>query len=133
MKKLPKGFDFTEGTVITLVLEDWQQLTGTFIGIYDDDTKPYPGSKPKSHTRLTIDVEMEESLEYIVLQLAEPAGIVSFTSATPLVSGLVVTGVDLGITSTTFAAGTLVSVRLDKIIFALRGGTGTGSQFPILL
>ncbi|CUH97268.1 hypothetical protein P22_3395 [Propionispora sp. 2/2-37] len=131
MRKLPKGLDFAGGTIVTLVLEDWQQLTGTFIGVFDKD-KPYSGPKSEYYKpRLTIDVDVEDPLEFLVLQLTEPAGIVSLTSAAPLVSGLITTGVDLGITSTTFAAGTFVSINLDHVLFVSTGGITTSFSFSV--
>jgi hypothetical protein len=158
-KKFPKGLDFAGGAIVTLVLCDWQQLTGRFIGVFEDRDK-YDGpelqyykpdydkddkckhddkdKKDDKCKKIDIEVEVEDDREFVVLQLTEPAGVVTFTSATLLTSGLlvippIVTGVTLGVTSTTFPVGTFVAVNVDQILYAASGGTTTTTTGTVLL
>lgn len=136
-KKFPKGLDFAGGAVVTLVLCDWQQLTGRFIGVFEDREK-YDGPEFKDYRQpIDIEVEVEDDREFVILQLTEPAGVVTLTSATLLTSGLLIppiaTGLTLGITSTTFPAGTFVAVNVDQIIYAASGGTTTATTGTVLL
>ncbi|CUH97267.1 hypothetical protein P22_3394 [Propionispora sp. 2/2-37] len=168
---LPKGLDFAGGAIVTLVLEDFQQLTGRFIGVFDDNRKQYkdPGCyksddskydpdhkyddydkhkhehehedkcKPEPHDKcckpphVDVDVDVEDEREFLLLQLSEAAGAVTLTSATPIIVGGVVTGVTLGVTSTSFPAGSFVAVNVDQIIYAATGGVTTTFTIPITL
>lgn len=148
---LPKGLDFAGGAIVTLVLDDFQQLTGRFIGVLDDDRKqfkgghydsgkpepPEPCKKPEppepccksSH----LEVEVEDSREFLVLQLSEASGATSLTSAIPTLVGGVVTTVALSFTSTSFAAGSFVAINVDRIIYAATGGVTSTFTIPIIL
>jgi hypothetical protein len=156
--KFPKGLDFAGGAIVTLVLEDFQQLTGRFIGSFED-RQQYCGPTPEFYKpdynkgkyddkckcgdehkhddkcckppKVDIEVEVEDDREFVVLQLTEPAGVVTLSSAAPLISGLVTVGVTLGITSTTFAEGTFVAVNVDQIVYAATGGVTTTFAFPL--
>lgn len=164
---LPKGLDFAGGAIVTLVLCDWQQLTGRFIGVFDEDHRPYDGPnaefyKPdgnkcklddKNHDdkckhddkkhddkcckppKLDIEVEVEDDREFVVLQLTEPAGVVTLSALTPVPTGAVVTGIsglNIGVTSTTFPEGSFVAVNVDQILYAATGGITTSFTIPVL-
>ncbi|SHJ71602.1 hypothetical protein [Propionispora hippei] len=148
---LPKGLDFAGGAIVTLVLDDFQQLTGRFIGVLDDDRKQFKGGhhdpckpepdpcckKPEPPDPCCkpghLEVEVEDSREFLVLQLSEASGVTSLTSATPTIVGGVVTAVALGFTSTSFAAGSFVAINVDRIIYAATGGVTSTFTIPIIL
>ena len=148
---LPKGLDFAGGAIVTLVLDDFQQLTGRFIGVLDDDRKqfkggyhdsgkpepPDPCKKPEPPDPCCkpghLEVEVEDSREFLVLQLSEASGVTSLTSAIPTLVDGVVTAVALGFTSTTFAAGSFVAINVDRIIYAATGGVTSTFTIPITL
>jgi len=87
-----KGFDLAGGLVITVVLEDYA-LTGTFLGEIEDRS---------CHNDSTIDVTVEEEVEFILLQLTCPLEVED--------------GPD-------FSVGTIIAINVQKILFIAPGGT----------
>lgn len=169
---LPKGLDFAGGAVITLILKDFQKLTGRFIGVYDDNRKLFKDSnyksdedkpkydpecdhedrdkpehdkckpehdkcKPESHgykpPYVDVDVAVEDDREFLVLHLTEAAGAVTLTTATPITTNGIITGVDLGITYTGFPVDAFIAVNVDQILYAATGGTTTTWTYSLTL
>jgi hypothetical protein len=129
----PKGLDFAGCLNVTLVLRDFQVLTGRFRGLigerdYDDDDY---GDKHKKKDdkcckppKVDIEVEVEEESKFVLLELTRPAAAANLSSFTCVTTDGTVTGVDLVVSGTTFPVGACVAVNVENIIYA-----GTNPEF----
>jgi hypothetical protein len=151
-KGFPKGFDFAGCVNVTLVLRDFQVLTGRIKGLYDqerkesydfnhdydkhkDDDKGKYDDKSKHDDKcckppkVDINVEIEEESKYILLELTRPSAAVNLSSVTCNIIGEVIAGLGLVVSGTTFPEGTCVAVNLDNVIYA--GPGATFCDFPL--
>jgi len=134
--KLPKGLEFLGCLNVTLVLRDFQVLTGKIKGIIGEDDKPDKFDKPedqhkpdhfiddkcgKPHPpKIDVKVEVEEENKFILLELTRPAAAVNLSSFLCQLP----TAIDLVLSGTTFLAGECVAVNVENILYA-----GTAPEF----
>lgn len=138
-KGFPKGFDFSGCVEITLVLRDFQVLTGRIKGFehdrkafFDcdhksDDKGKYDGKDKDKHDdkcckppKVDVNVEIEEECKFILLELTRPAAAVNLSS----IECDLLPGVGITVSGTTFPEGACVVVNLDNVIYA-----GPGANF----
>ena len=138
-KGFPKGLDFLGCLNVTLVLRDFQVLTGRFRGFigdrgyddcpcadYDDDKPKKDDEKDKEkdkdkgckQPKLDIKVDVDEETKFILLELTRPTAAVNLSSFTCTVVGDVVTDIALVVSGTTFPVGTCVAVNVENILYA---------------
>lgn len=130
-----KGWTLPAGLNVTLVLRDFQVLTGKLRGVIDDhgrewdccddhdDDKFKKDDKCKS-PKIDINVEVEEECKFILLELTRPAAAVNLSTFTCIVVDTTILGIDLTVSGTTFPVGACVAVNCENIIFA-----GTNPEF----
>jgi hypothetical protein len=141
-KGFPKGFDFAGCVNVTIVLKDFQVLTGRIKGFsdnerfgfgYDNDYKDCPkhdkckhddkcGKPPKVDVDVKVDVE--EECKFILLELTRPVAAANLSSVACTIIGEIILGLGLVISGTTFPEGTCVAVNVENILYI-----GTGASF----
>lgn len=133
--KLPKGLEFLGCLNVTLVLRDFQVLTGKIKGIIGEDEKPDKIDKPddkhkQDHLmddkcckpqppKIDVKVEVEEENKFILLELTRPAAAVNLSSFLCQLPGI-----DLVVSGTTFLPGECIAVNVENILYA-----GTAPEF----
>jgi hypothetical protein len=134
----PKDFDFGGCLHVTLVLRDYQVLTGRFRGLIGDrpghdccdkehkyeDEKCKKDDKYCKPPKLDIDVKVEEDCEFILLELTRPAAAINLSSFTCNIFDDIITEIDFVVSGTTFPVGTCVAINVCNILYA-----GPGADF----
>lgn len=128
----PKGLDFGGCLNVTLVLKDFQVLTGRFKGLLDEDGKR--GCADHDHhdkhkhdekcckpPKVDVDVDVDEKPQFILLELTRPAAAVNLSTFTCDLGG---TDLTVVLSGTTFPVGSCVAVNVDSILYA-----GTDPEF----
>lgn len=138
-KGFPKGLDLLGCLEVTLVLRDFQVLTGRFKGFIDtrdnancsctnyEDNKHKdekhkkeedncPKDKYCKPPKVDIKVEVDEDSKFILFELTRPSAAVNLSSV--LCDLLALSSVSLIVSGTTFPPGTCVVVNVDNIIYA---------------
>ena len=148
-KGLPKGLEFLGCLNVTLVLRDFQVLTGRIKGFvgdrdmtdglyadYDDNHHKKCDCQKDDHhddkcckpPKLDVKVEVDEDNRFILLELTRPAAAANLSS---VICELVLGTVALTVSGTTFPAGTCVAVNVENILYA-----GTAPEFcdiPVII
>lgn len=142
----PKGFDFSGCLNVTLVLRDFQVLTGKVKGFsderggfydfgkgYEDHKDDKCDDKDKHEDKhedkcckppkVDINVDIEEECKFIILELTRPSAAVNLSSVACSFIGEVLTNLGLVVSGTTFPEGTCVAVNLENVIYAGPGAT----------
>lgn len=139
-KYFPKGFDFAGCVDVTLVLRDYQVLTGRIKGVYDNERKEYvdfnhyddKGKKDNkccNPSKVDIKVDIDEDSPFVLLELTRPAAAVNLSSVSCNIVGEIIAGLGLVISGTTFPEGACVAVNLDNVIYV--GPGATFCDFPL--
>ncbi|MBP2638677.1 MAG: hypothetical protein H6Q72_4584 [Firmicutes bacterium] len=160
-KGLPKGLDFLGCIDVTLVLRDFQVLTGRIKGIlgddrsydasycdkYDDDhkkddykkdddkkddhKKDDKGCKPK----VDVKVEVEEDDTFILIELTRSAAAINLSSVLCnflTLRQIIPPGtIELVASAATFPIGACVAVNVENIIYA--GASAEFCDIPIII
>lgn len=139
----PKDFDFAGCLNVTLVLKDFQVLTGRFRGLIgsrdecDCSEHDHECEKIKKEDKcckppkLDIDVKIEEDCEFILLELTRPAAAINLSSFTCNIFDDYIREVDFVISGTTFPAGTCVAINVCNILYAGPGAVFCDIGFQI--
>lgn len=139
----PKGFDFASCLNITLVLKDFQVLTGRFRGLIGErdecggPDKEQECEKVKKDDncckppKLDIDVKIEDDCEFILLELTRPAAAINLSSFTCSIFDDYIREIDFTISGTTFPAGTCVAINVCNILYAGPGAVFCDIGFQI--
>jgi hypothetical protein len=142
----PKDFDFASCLNVTLVLKDFQVLTGRFRGLIGDrderdecgcSDKDYEGEKFKKDDKcckppkLDIDVKIEDDCEFILLELTRPAAAINLSSFTCSMFDDHIREIDFVVSGTTFPAGTCVAINVCNILYAGAGAVFCDIGFQI--
>lgn len=141
---IPKGFEFCNNCgEVTVVLKDFQVLTGRLKGVFEDRKKHSDDDEPNFHKpskdcdkhkekeeekcckppHIDVIVDVEDESEFIVLELTRSAATLSLSAVTclslPVVPPVIptVTGVSLGIAGTTFPIGSCVAINVSNILY----------------
>lgn len=149
-KGFPKGLDFAGCLNVTVVLCDFQVLTGRFRGLLgerDCDDEDYDGNYWKKDDKkkddkkkddkcckppkVDIEVEVEEECKFVLLELTRPAAAANLSSVTCITTDTVVTAVDLIVSGTTFPIGACVAINVENILYV--GTNPTFCDIPITI
>ncbi|MDT8900455.1 hypothetical protein [Anaeroselena agilis] len=151
-KGFPHGLDFTGCLEVTVVLRDFQTLTGRIRGVlgerftWDDYIKDMSGDPfkkghkdDKDHKepkcceppKVDVDVEIEEDTKFLLLELTRTAAAASLSSVTCIITGGAVTGVTLAALGTTFPVGACLAINVENILYA--GPSATFCEVPITI
>jgi hypothetical protein len=126
----PKDFDFAGCVNVTLVLRDFQVLTGRFRGLIGDrqecdgfnkdheDEKCKKDDKCCKSPKLEIDVKVEEDCEFILLELTRSVATVNLSSFTCNLVDDTIREIDFVVSGTTFPVGTCVAINVCNILYA---------------
>ncbi|MBP2659717.1 MAG: hypothetical protein H6Q69_2749 [Firmicutes bacterium] len=134
----PKDFDFASCLHVTLVLKDFQVLTGRFKGLIGDraehdccdkdhehehehkheDEKCKKDDKCCKSPKLDIDVKVEDDCEFILLELTRTAAAINLSSFTCNIHDDYIKDIDFVVSGTTFPVGTCVAINVCNILYA---------------